>query len=232
MGDDALTAHQKSAAQIKQLAEKFSDNPSGYTAVDSQADQTPRKEQLAAARAGHKAAPGYKLSPELQAMVDEAAKERVEKQLARAPDRAHKIETEAKLATGGDAQANLALRKDLEDLMHDPNTPYRDKVIAQVVDDGNHLFGAAPHADLKYKEGKLDAIDFSGGFTGEHVVPSLSLSVEQQREHAWTDYENTISDGRVAHGENAQLIVDRENQMNAGMKHPPTIGKKKWFEYE
>jgi hypothetical protein len=230
MADGELTAHQRSAKDIKKIADDFANDPSGVSTVDAQ-DDAPRTQQLRVARAKHRSAPAYKLPPELQALVDADARQKEEEKLKSAPDRAHKIEEEARRATGGDELAKLEVRQDLEDLMHDSNTAYRDNVLGQVVDDGNHLFNRAPKAKLLYKDGKLDAIDFGGGLTAEHVRPSLSESVAQQRDDAWKSYEQTMEDARLAHGENVQLITDRDDLKAKGVQHPPTIGEKKWFEY-
>jgi hypothetical protein len=107
------------------------------------------------------------------------------------PEReAQSIEQLANTAMGEGHDANVAklkLRQELEKLMKDPDTEFRDKVLKQMESDGERwkVWNGAPHVELsRDAEGNPTSINFSryGGIYSE-TVP-LNVSVEQQRADA------------------------------------------------
>jgi len=234
MGDNSLTAHQKSPQEIQKVVGDFNGTSNTSHLLETNSS---KEEQLAAAREAHggKQHSTHRMDPELEKALSDMAQQKEAQRTAHPEELAHKIENEEAKALKGDQQAKLDARLDMERLAHDPNSQYRDAVVKQIVSDGSymHPFNGAPHAELEYKDGQLDAIHFSS-FPANDDTISMTKSVDQQRQEAWDKYETTVTDARsFAHDpERAQKVVDRQNLQNQGIAHPPTVEGNRWFELQ
>jgi hypothetical protein len=148
---------------------------------------------------------------------------------------AETIEGHAKGAVTKDAQAQLDLRKDGEQLSHmDDDT--RQKVISKLESDGSywHPFNGVPHAAaVKDQSGQTTSINFSTiGGVNTDAMP-LNKTVDQQKEEASAAYETAIHDGRLAGlaPDLAQKVMERDAAKDQGEK-PPTIGKPQWWQLD
>lgn len=139
--------------------------------------------------------------------------------------------SEQAMGEGPDAErAKLKLRQELDKLMKDPDTDFRNKVIAQMESDGARykVWNGQPHVKVERDaSGNPTTIEFTqyGDFSSTGKI-DLTKSVEQQRIDAKAAYDKAFDDavygggGKFDPKTQEAIARDQEQQNNGGREYP------------